>query len=121
MDIDRLSNSPFRNRRAIQKLNDAISAAGWTFTDTANGTTSADYNQVVLVDPTAGPVTVYMPATAEGGKVAIKNVTGSTNPITIRPAAGDFVEGGASETMNTARQGNVYYASGHDWLRIPRG
>jgi len=65
-------------------------------------------NQLVRVDPTAGPVTITLPS-AKGNRgipLLIKNVSASINPITIVGAAGDTVDGSALGTIIATARGS---------------
>lgn len=60
----------------------------------------ASGERLVLVDSSAGPVTVNLPPSADNiGDVLIKRVSVDVNPITILPAPGDNLEGGASYVL----------------------
>jgi hypothetical protein len=58
-------------------------------------------NQVERLDPTAGVFSVTLPAAAGfGGQVIIlKNVSTSTNIVTVLPAGGDTIDGLASQLL----------------------
>ncbi len=61
-------------------------------------------DQVVLVDTSAGPVTVTLPPVAflgRGRRVYVKKVTGDINQVTIQPSpsSGDAIDGAAVEVL----------------------
>lgn len=100
----------------------AVSAFG-PFERTAKqtATVSARPWQYVRVDPTAGTVPVVLPRVTDpnvkGSVVIVKNVSGSTNAITVS-ALGTTIDGAASVTMNTARAVQWFYAGDDEWERI---
>jgi NADH:ubiquinone oxidoreductase subunit F (NADH-binding) len=58
-------------------------------------------NQVVRVDPSAGGFNVTLPAAVGlGGQIIIiKNVTTSTNIVTVLPSGADTIDGLASQLL----------------------
>lgn len=67
----------------------------------APGVVNVDAGQrLVLVDSSAGPVTVNLPLSVDNiGDVLIKRVSSDINPITVLPAPGDLLEGAPSYTL----------------------
>lgn len=69
------------------------------------GAYAATVNDLVRVNPTGGGFTVTLPqpgALNRGMVIAVKNVTSSTNVITVASAGGGTIDGVASKTYNTA-------------------
>jgi hypothetical protein len=79
-------------------------------------------NQMLRVDPTAGAVTITLPSVKgnRGLPMLVKNVSASTNPITIAPSAGETVEGSAAGLVIAAARGSaMLVADGtSDWSLI---
>lgn len=76
-------------------------------------------DHVIQCNPTGGGFTVELPATHSAGQVyVIKNVTGSTNTITIDPADADTVDGAASITITSAYGVARVISDGTNWFTI---
>lgn len=75
-----------------------------TTTKTSSYTTAAD--ELVQADPTSAGFTITLPAVASGNKghrITIKNISTSTNTITIARAGSDTIDGGTSTTITTSK------------------
>lgn len=61
-------------------------------------------SQLVQVDPSGGAFVLNLPAAADfrGQSITIKNITASTNNVTITPAGGDNIDGGATLVKGVA-------------------
>lgn len=76
-------------------------------------------DHVIRCDPSGGTFTVTLPATHTAGtEFVIKNVTSSTNVITIDPADADTVDGAASITITSAYGVARVISDGTNWFTI---
>lgn len=68
-------------------------------------TTLAVSDQVVLVDATAGAVTITLPPSAQmpGRRVRVKKIDASTNAVTVQASAGDSID----TAVSLAAQGDT--------------
>jgi hypothetical protein len=99
----------------------------WNITAVKTGTYTCAVGEVVRCDPSGGGFTVTLPAipttaTLRDIDIVIKNVTSSTNTITIAAAGSDTIDGAASVTITTARGSVSLVAipsgSASDWLIV---
>ncbi|HKO53284.1 MAG TPA: hypothetical protein VJV79_36495 [Polyangiaceae bacterium] len=85
------------------------------------------FGQLLLCDPTAGGFNVAMPVpTADdtGRRVAVKNVTANTNPLTVLPSSfyvgalivNPLIDGAASSVLNSAYGLRIF-----TWLGVQYG
>lgn len=65
--------------------------------------------QVILVDATAGPVTVLMPLTSTrlGNDIQIQKIDASANAVTVSRTGGDTIDGAVTQTL--AQQGDALW------------
>lgn len=88
---------------------------------TANYTISdAGVDEVVLVDASAGAVTVTLPHSTAitGYRVHIEKVDGSVNAVTIAAQGGDNIEGVGTMTLSAQYQSRVLVSDGaNSWFR----
>ncbi len=73
---------------------------------------------LVRMNPTAGALTLTLPAGARSGdQVGYKNTSGSVNTVTIEAPDGDTVEGAAWVTNSTANGSEwfIYDAATNSW------
>ena len=97
----------------------------WNITATKTADYTTAIGEVVKCDPSGAGFNVDLPAmpstaTLRDVDVIVKNITSSTNTITIRPQAGQTIDGAANVTITTAR-GVVRLLAipgGTDWMII---
>jgi len=97
----------------------------WNITATKTADYTTAIGEVVKCDPSGAGFNVELPAipstaTLRDVDVIVKNITSSTNTITIRPQAGQTIDGAANVTITTAR-GVVRLLAipgGTDWMII---
>ena len=97
----------------------------WNITATKTADYTTAIGEVVKCDPSGAGFNVDLPAipstaTLRDVDVIVKNITSSTNTITIRPQAGETIDGAANVTITTAR-GVVRLLAipgGTDWMII---
>jgi len=84
-------------------------ATGPTVVVTAAGAYAVGTEQVVLVDATAGPVTVTMPLTSTrlGNDIQVQKIDVSANAVTVVRSGGDTIDGAVSQTL--ALQGDALW------------
>lgn len=110
----------------------------YEFNPTSTKTANYNANQLetVLVDPTGGPFTVFLPSVSTSGQhhpVRLKNVTASTNAVTVNPGGGVTIDGAATLTLSEpyqaitlmpinptewARMDNIPAGSGGGWVDL---
>lgn len=97
----------------------------WNFTAIKTTDYTTAIGEVVKCDPSGAGFNVDLPAvpttnTMRAIDIIVKNVTSSTNTITIRPNGSDTIDGAANTTITTAR-GVVRLLAlpgGTDWLIV---
>lgn len=78
-------------------------------TATKTSTYSAAHGEHVRADPSGGTFTITLPVSdGKGRDITIKNVTSSTNTITIARSSSDTIDGATSATMNLAYQSMTF-------------
>lgn len=97
-----------------------LGAGGGSLTNTATKTTnySAVVGDRVLVDPTGGAFAVTLP-TAVGNSslvIAVKNVSASTNAVTVGTTAAQTIDGAATFVINLGYQGVEFVSDGANWM-----
>lgn len=82
------------------------------------GLTSSDY--LVLVDATAGAVTVGLPPapTKEGAAVVIKKIDSSTNSVTVEGNVSDTIDGATSQDLLNQYDAVTVASDGTEWWII---
>lgn len=104
-----------------QSIGAAVGTAP-TSIKTANYT--AAFGELVLVDASAGPVTITLPTiTANGQRIAVKRVDNTpANLVTVATSGGNTIgsSGAASVPLRLQDQAGTYQASGTNWV-IPHG
>lgn len=58
-----------------------------------------DVNTYLLVDSSGGAVTVNLPSARNGDILTISHPSGGTFAVTVNPAAGELIDGAASDTL----------------------
>ena len=82
---------------------------GQSITVTSIGATESPYSpvasdEVILIDATAGAVTVNLPSAAAARRLTVKRIVAdvSANTVTISPNGGDKIEGQPSDMLSSA-------------------
>jgi hypothetical protein len=99
-------DSVHRDRHLVRFLNPVVSPADSPY--------QADYNELVRVDTTLGPVTIMLPfaTPACGERVTVVDFSGSAAPllaVTVDAQVGEFINNpGTSDTITTAYGARTY-------------
>lgn len=128
---------PAANGREVFCVNEQLESSatyGWTVplnalarglaTVSAVRTTTATaaYGETVRCDPSGAGFTVNLPtAVGRAGRdndITIKNVTTSTNAITVDGDSGETIDGSATLSMTTARQSVTLRSDGANWMIV---
>lgn len=92
------------------------------FTVTTNKTSlySANINELVQCDPSGGAFSVNLPTAGgnTGKHIVIKNVTSSTNTITVVASGLETIDGSATQPMNIGYEALYLVSNGSGWLII---
>lgn len=83
--------------------------------------TAATADEVIFVNVTSGPATVNLPTPSGPGRsVYIKDYSGTSlkNPITIRGAAGKFINGVSFAMLNGGYSHIQVVYDGMNWMTI---
>ena len=83
---------------------------------TATGSASAD-DYLVLVDATAGGVTVNLPAAADsaGALIVVKKTDASANAVTIDANASETIDGAATQSLTAQYDALTVACDGTGW------
>jgi len=84
---------------------------------------AADYGRTILVDCSAGAITITLPTPTAGFKVTVKDYKGfaATNLITVARAGSELIDfGSGSDIINSNFQSVTYLSDGTDWYRVSR-
>jgi hypothetical protein len=82
-------------------------------------TSVTDRNKVILVDATAGAITVNLLAAAtaaSGFTITIKKTDSSTNAVTIDGNSGETIDGSATYVLSTQNNAVVLTTNGSNWF-----
>jgi hypothetical protein len=95
----------------------AVKTSVYTATTPTNGTGG---DRVVLCNPTSAGFVVNLPAAATlaGQALTIKNVSSSTNALTVTPNGAETIDGAATLAMTTAWGYATLLSDGSNWFRI---
>ena len=79
---------------------------------------TADYNakdgDVVLVDASAGEVTVYLPTPSPNAIVLVKKIDNSLNSVNINAGVCN-IDGEPTKTINTQFESYMFISDGENW------
>lgn len=95
-------------------------SCGITATKTTTYAASQQNDCIIPADPTSGGFTITIPSPAvcaPGQRLYVKNVSTSTNTITVTPAAGT-IDGAASATITTSRGSLRLFTDGSNWYLL---
>jgi hypothetical protein len=73
------------------------------------------YSELAHVDPTSGPFSVSLPTATEFGFIFIKNVSDSSNLVTLTCHTSDTIDGASSITLD-AREAVLLISDGTNWI-----
>jgi len=96
-------------------------APQYTITTVKTGAYSASFDEVVRADPSGGGFTITLPTASgsTGSTIIIKNVTSSTNIITIDTTGSDTIDGFASVQIEEGYTAWTFVSyGGTEWGRI---
>lgn len=85
-----------------------------------SGTTAVTYWQTARCNPTIGGFTIDLPTAVgrAGVDITVKNVSASTNTITVDCAGAETIDGAATFAMSTARQSITVRSDGSNWMIV---
>lgn len=81
----------------------------------------AKLGEITLYDPSLGGVVINLPKVSQadhGQTLRIKNSTSSITAVTVRPAAGQTIDGSASASVSGALTAFHIYTDGSAWWFI---
>lgn len=94
---------------------------GTPTTDVKTSTYHASFGEIVLCDPSDGAFTVYLPAAEaqdEGRVVVVKNLSSSTNHITVQGKGGATIDSADSRYLSIAWQVWTFVVrNANEWIR----
>lgn len=100
--------------RAVTSPNEFLISA------TQTGAYTAECGELVRADPSGGGFTITLPAittASAGGRIKVKNLTTSTNIITVDTTGADTIDGSATFTMNVSRASAEFISDGtSEWM-----
>lgn len=116
----RSDTDAFRGRRNGAWVNLAAEGDGptWTVTTTKTANYTAVIGDWVRYDPSGGGFTITLPAATTGNKgktVGTKNITTSTNTVTVDVTGGGNIDSSATFSMSGSREANTFISNGVDW------
>lgn len=79
----------------VNELVRKLGAFGTSSTVSSSPYTATDSDYLLLVDASAGPITVFLQPNRFGKQLVIKRVDGSANVVGIDPAPGETIDGSA--------------------------
>lgn len=81
---------------------------------------TATIGQMVRCDPTAGGFNIVLPTAAgnSGNLVSIKNVSPSTNSLTVVPQAGETIDGSSTYVMDLGYESITLMSTGVVWIVV---
>jgi hypothetical protein len=85
---------------------------------TSGNVTEADSNKMILVDATAGNVTLLLLAAATAGdgfKFAVKKIDASANTVTLDPNASETIDGEATYVLSQENSSVLLVSDGTNW------
>lgn len=86
----------------------------WRYVDVTTTHTASD-REFVLADATSAAFTVTLPTLASDLWVNIKKVDATANAITITAGASGFIDGAATQTLNSQYEAVDLYCDGSNW------
>lgn len=108
-------------RTIAQEVNGLItlwSPVGATVQSKTASYTVQEIDGLVLIDTTAGNVTVTLPDVKyKGNRYTVKRVTAGANTLTIQGASGN-VDGAGSTTIATQYQAKTFVSDGTNWWTV---
>jgi hypothetical protein len=112
VDTDVIATREYADSAAATAATSAT--GGWLVTAVKDADYTAAAGELVRVDATSAPVTVTIPTSAPGNKgkrIAVKEVGGGVELITVVPVAGT-IDGGADRTAAAAKVACVLVSDG---------
>ena len=80
---------------------------------------TADYGECVLVDATAGAVTITLPAVAYGlREIRVKKTDSSANAVSVARAGTATIDGATSYSLATQYKSVTVVSDGTNWFVI---
>ena len=92
--------------------------AGWTVTAVQTGAYGAAIGELVRCDPSGGGFTITLPTAVgqSGLSIGVKNVTNSTNTVTIATTSSQTIDGGANTIIERGFQFLEFVSDGANWM-----
>lgn len=110
-----LSSVDLGDRRAFTG---ASSGGGYNTVTPVTSNYTASTNELVLVDASAGAVTVTQPSPEEGKPVGVEKTDTSSNTVTISPNGNENVNYGSSEDLAAQGESVDLVSDGTDWYVV---
>jgi hypothetical protein len=91
-----------------------------TVTSVKTGSYNAVIGECVLCNPTSGGFTITLPTAVNqtGRIIEVKNLTASTNTITIATTSGQLIDGGATATITAGYVSLTFRSIGTGWVIV---
>jgi hypothetical protein len=109
------------NRFLAADAND-VGYFGGTLARTADYTVlPGDHGKLILVDTTAGPATITLPAAATAGdgfRVAVKKTDATANAVTVDGNAAETIDGAATRVLSVQHDVEAYECDGSGWHAV---
>lgn len=109
------------NRFLAADAND-VGWFGGTLAKTAAYTVvAADHGRLILVDATAGAVTITLPAAATAGdgfRVGVKKTDATVNAVTVDGDAAETIDGAATRVLSGQHDVETYECDGSAWHAV---
>jgi hypothetical protein len=109
---------------ALDKLNavtaSAASAQDFIVTAVKTSLYTAASNELVQCNPTGGAFTINLPTAGgrNGKHIVVKNVSNSTNTITIQAAGLETIDGSSSQAISFGYESLHFVSNGSNWVII---
>lgn len=95
----------------------SVLQAGYAIRTVTAAYTAQPHDCTILVDATAGAVTVTLPpaATSSGKVLAVKKIDGGANAVTVDGHGAETIDGAATKSTTTANAGWLFHCDGTAW------
>lgn len=116
---------------SVQRIELALAAAGIALDDVGvlpafgtrtvtTTTTLVSSDHLVLVDATAGAVTIELPpaASKEGFQIAVKKIDSSVNAVTVDGSASETIDGATTKALSAQYDSVTVASDGTEWWVI---
>ena len=99
---------------------DGADGGSKTITSIKASNYTASTSELVRCDPSGGSFTITLPTAVgdSGGEVIVKNVTNSTNSITVDTTSSQTIDGTTTKILNTAYASVTIVSDGTNWMIV---